>query len=258
MAQKEQIVETKFTHRIRAMFDSIAPTYDILNRLNTGGLDVIWRKDLTRKVAQEKPKRVLDLAAGTCDLSIMLAKSCKGARIVATDLSHNMLRIGAEKASGQGVHSIEIEIEDAMQLTYENNTFDAVTCAFGVRNFESIAHGYEEMFRVLKPGGMVAILELCIPQNALLRLGYDVHMNINVPLVSQLFGRREGAYDYLRESVKSVPQREKMSGLMSMAGFTRTYYDVYPPGVCAIYVGYKPENDKYQYLESIIRKIDNR
>lgn len=242
MAEKKSIETKPFKQKIRAMFDNIAPTYDILNRVNTSGLDIKWRKDLVNSVALTDPSEILDIAAGTCDLSILLAKTCKMSHITATDISLGMLEIGKSKVSREQLTNISILPGDALQLEFDDNTFDVVTCAFGVRNFESIALGYKEMYRVLKPGGMVAILELCTPTNRFMRFGYDIHMKVNVPIISRLFGRKEGAYNYLRESVQRVPQREQMTLLMKSAGFNPTNYKVYKPGVCALYTGYKNDN----------------
>ncbi|MDO5016953.1 MAG: bifunctional demethylmenaquinone methyltransferase/2-methoxy-6-polyprenyl-1,4-benzoquinol methylase UbiE [Porphyromonas sp.] len=242
MDREGAVKRGSFSGQIRAMFDDIAPTYDLLNRVNSLGLDQGWRADLVHHVAEERPQLILDLAAGTGDLSIMLSEKCPDATIVAGDLSEEMLQLGAKKVSQQGIDGIQFSIEDAMQLSFEDGTFDAVTCAFGVRNFESILRGYEEFFRVLKPGGMAAVLELCEPTNPLLKLGYDLYVKRIIPKVSKWVSGQEAAYDYLGESIRKVPQRRQMQRLMDMAGFINTYYKVYAPGVCGLYVGFKPKS----------------
>lgn len=232
-----------FADNIRSMFDAIAPTYDKLNRINTFGMDLQWRKVLVNRVAQEVPQSVLDLAAGTGDLSIMLAKACKGAHIIAGDMSEGMLQLAREKADKEGLSQIDIKVMDALNLPYEGEKFDAITCAFGVRNFESIARSYHEMYRVLKPGGMIAILELCEPQKLLNHALYCFHVYVAMPTLASAVGHNKWAYQYLAKSIEKVPQREEMTQLMEMAGFFHTYHKVFLPGVCALYVGYKPMSE---------------
>ena len=140
MAKGEEVREDTFAGRIRAMFDDIAPTYDLLNRVNSLGLDQLWRKDLVEHVAVERPELILDLAAGTGDLTLLLAEQCKGATVVASDLSINMLEIGVQKALRKGLSQVKVSVEDAMDLSFEEEHFDVVTCAFGVRNFESVSY----------------------------------------------------------------------------------------------------------------------
>lgn len=252
---KDEVKKGSFRDGIRAMFDDIAPTYDLLNRINSLGLDQWWRRDLVERVAQEQPQLVLDLAAGTGDLSILLAKECTNATIVASDLSIGMLEIGSHKANEAGLSQVKISVEDAMDLSFDDYHFDAVTCAFGVRNFESIARGYQEIYRVLRPGGMVAILELCEPTNLLLKAGYDLYVDGIIPNVAKWVGRNKEAYDYLGQSIKKVPQRQQMEKLMQMAGFVHTYHKVYAPEVCALYVGYKPKFKEFGDIYSRLYQL---
>ncbi len=253
MAPGEGIRGESFSNRIRAMFDTIAPTYDLLNRVNSFGLDIHWRKDLVNRVSNEHPSMILDLATGTADLSIMLAKKCNGATVVATDLSIGMLAIGEQKAREAGLDQIKFALADALHLPFDNESFDVATCAFGIRNFESIQKGYEEFNRVLRPGGMVAVLELCEPESRLLNLAYNVHMRAIVPVISSFIGHHRDAYTYLADSIHKVPHRSGMEKLMQKAGLVNTYYKVYTPGVCCLYVGYKPLRDEvYQQKERIL------
>lgn len=258
MAQGEQIKGESFAGRIRAMFDSIAPTYDVLNRVNSFGLDIHWRKDLVRRVSNERPLRILDLAAGTADLSIMLAQKCPNATVIASDLSIGMLEIGEQKVREAGLKQVEFKVANALDLPFDNDSFDAATCAFGIRNFESIQKGYEELFRVLRPGGMVAILELCEPENGFLNLAYNVHMKAVVPVASSLIGHHKDAYDYLAKSIHKVPHRKGMEQLMQKAGLVNTYYKIYPPGVCGLYVGYKPLREESAQHQERIYSLQHR
>lgn len=234
------MIERKVDMRgyIQGLFDRIAPKYDLLNRINSFGLDLCWRQDLVEQVYAERPRLVLDLAAGTGDLSIMLAR--KGIKVVATDISIGMLELAVQKARRKGLENLKISVADALDLPFEDNHFDAVTCAFGVRNFSSILDSFKEAYRVLKPGGMVAILELCEPNNIFIRQGYGLHTRLMIPLMSEIIGGNSDAYRYLAKSISVVPQRAGMQGLMEAAGFQHTFYKVYPLGVCTLYVGYKP------------------
>lgn len=241
-------MQPSFTGTIRAMFDTIAPTYDLLNRINSLGMDQCWRRDLVRRVSLEKPSLILDLAAGTGDLTLMLAHSNPDATIVASDISLGMLEVAVRKARKAGLPQVKIAVADAMELPFEDEHFDAVTCGFGVRNFESLHRGYEEMFRVLKPGGMIAILELSEPINPIYRTFYELHTEINLPLFSTFIGQNAAEYRYLTRSIKATPQRKKMLQLIEMAGFINTYQYTYTPGACTIYVGYKPR--------TFVEKID--
>lgn len=256
--REEEVKNNSFGDRIRAMFDDIAPTYDLLNRINSLGLDQGWRRDLVRRVADQRPELILDLAAGTGDLSILLAKACEDATIVASDLSMGMLEIGVRKAREEGLSQVKISVEDAMSLSFDDEHFDVVTCAFGVRNFESISRGYQEIYRVLRPGGMVAILELCRPTNVIVKAGYDLYVDGMIPKVAKLLGRNKEAYSYLGESIKMVPQRHRMIKLMQMAGFANTFYKVYIPGVCALYIGYKPMCKEITEAHSKLFQLKNQ
>lgn len=258
MAKGEKITGLSFTNKIREMFDTIAPTYDFLNRVNSLGLDTLWRKDLVEKVSLERPSKILDLAAGTADLSIMLAKKCLGASVIASDLSIGMLEIGEKKTKDAGLEQVKFAVADAMNLPFEDNSFDAVTCAFGIRNFESILRGYEEIHRVLSPGGMVAILELCEPAGIISNLGYNIHMRAFVPLISSIIGHHRDAYQYLADSIHKVPHRDGMQRIMQKAGLVNTYYKVHKPGVCGLYVGYKPLNENVFELQEKIRNLQDR
>lgn len=228
------------TKWMRRLFDRIAPEYDLLNRINSFCLDIFWRKELIKHVKREQPSQILDLATGTGDLSIAMARAMPSSEVLGTDISLGMLGIADRKAKRSKVSNLKLTIADAMNLPFEAESFDVVTCAFGVRNFPSIPDSYKEIFRVLKPNGMVAVLELCEPENALLKKGYHWHTHSTIPLMSLIFGGNRDAYAYLIRSIKAVPQRAEMQRLMEDAGFKRAYYSVFIPGVCTLYVAYKP------------------
>ena len=239
-----------FTKGIHNMFNQIAPTYDLLNRINTFGLDLAWRRQVAQQVALEAPQDILDLAAGTGDLSIELAKRCPAATIVACDLSEEMLRIAEAKASYYHVEDRVLPcVADAMQLPFRDKQFDAITIAFGVRNFEDLLQGYQEMYRVLKPGGILAVLELSEPRDRrLLYPLYRCYTTYLLPFISKYVSGEKAAYRYLTQSIKVVPQRQRMLRLMEQAGFRRTFRKVCCPPVATLYVGYKPRFPEIEAL----------
>ena len=231
---------TDFTSGVRRMFDNLAPKYDLLNKVNSFGLDVHWRKALVEVVSREDPGLILDLAAGTGDVTIALAARNADATVVAADLSTQMLYRTLYKALDRGFSDrVKIAEADALNLPFSDDHFDALTCAFGVRNFEDIPRGLSEMYRVLAPGGMVAILELCEPVTGPFNAFYQFHARTAIPFWAGLLGSDKGSYRYLRESIALAPAREDMEMLMREAGFRNTYFKVFLPGVACLYVGYK-------------------
>lgn len=222
------------------MFDAIAPEYDKLNKLISFGLDSSWRKSAVRLVSEGKPRKILDLAAGTGDFSIALSRAIPKAHITAADLSENMLKVAERKIEEQGLSKISTVQCNALNLPFEDNTFDSITCAFGVRNFSDLKKGLSEMCRTLRPGGMVVILELCEPHRRFSRTLYKFHAFGVIPILGGIVGHNRRAYAYLPESIRRMTQREEMMKVMKDAGFERTSFRVFLPGVCAMYVAYKP------------------
>lgn len=232
--------QSHFTDSIKRMFDGLAPKYDLLNRLNSLGLDSHWRKALVEVIKREDPELILDVAAGTGDVSLALAAANDESTIVALDLSKQMLYQALYKAMDRGLADrVKIAVADALDLPFEDDHFDAVTCAFGVRNFEDIPSGLSEMYRVLAPGGIVAILELCEPVTGPVNDLYQIHTREVIPFLARIFGADPESYRYLHDSIQVAPNRDKMLDLMREAGFRHTYYRVFCPGVAALYVGYK-------------------
>lgn len=246
-----------FTGNIKRMFDNLAPKYDLLNKINSFGLDRHWRKTLVKAVGKEDPGLILDLAAGTGDVTLALAKEIPGATVVAADLSEQMLYQALYKALDKGItDQVKISIADALDLPFEDDHFDAVTCAFGVRNFEDIPQGLSEMYRVLAPGGIVAILELCEPVTPSVNDLYQVHTRKVIPFMAGLLGSDADSYHYLHDSISRAPSREDMEGLMIEAGFRYTHYTVFLPGVAALYIGYKARfSDEMHDIKKRFSKI---
>lgn len=222
------------------MFDAIAPSYDLLNRLISLGLDRGWRAETVRRVRAEYPAEVLDLAAGTGDLSIDLAKALPQATVVAADISQEMLRRAQVKARKEELQEDILFVEcDALEMPFRDDCFDVVTCAFGIRNFVDIPAALSQIHRVLRPGGMVAILELCEPRKEGLHALYRYHAFRIIPMLGRLIGRHEQAYRYLPQSIRHVPQREQMCAILRKQGWERVCYKTLFPDVCALYVAYK-------------------
>ena len=232
--------DTAKTEQVRQMFDSIAPAYDFMNRAMTLGIDIWWRKLAVKRLKRLRPSRILDVATGTGDFAIQLNESLQPQHITGIDLSQGMLDEACRKVKEKGLESIiTFEQGDCMALPMQDETFDAVTVAFGVRNFEHLQQGYREMARVLKPGGMLCVLELSTPTNPLIRWFYDLYSMHIIPWVGSLKSGDKTAYRYLPQSIAAVPQGDDMLQLMRNAGLRKTLYKRLTLGVCTIYTAVK-------------------
>lgn len=224
--------------QVRQMFDHIAPAYDFMNRAMTFGIDRWWRRRAVGLLRPVAHGRVLDIATGTGDLAILLARRLEGSQVTGVDLSEGMLRIGRDKVAREGLEGrITLDVGDCMSLPFGEGEFDCVTCAYGVRNFEDIARGYREMARVLRPGGMAVILELSTPQSPLVRPLYHLYSGKIIPAVGRAFSHDVRAYAYLPESIAQVPQRRDMTHIMARSGFRHVRHICMTLGTCTIYVG---------------------
>jgi demethylmenaquinone methyltransferase/2-methoxy-6-polyprenyl-1,4-benzoquinol methylase len=226
--------------QVRSMFNSIAPTYDLMNRLMTFGIDKRWRSLTVKAVRNSGAKKILDIATGTGDLAIKLAKEIDGSRITGVDLSEGMVEIGVEKVKQAGLSDrVRLTTADALNLPFAENSFDAITVAYGVRNFEHLDQGYAEMLRVLRPGGMLCVLELTPPSSWLVKPFYAVYTRCVIPVIGRLLSSDKRAYTYLPESIAAVPARGDMLKLMCDAGFSQSHYTSLTFGVCTIYTANK-------------------
>ncbi len=226
------------TEQVRQMFDSIAPAYDFMNRAMTLGIDIWWRRLAVKRLKPLHPVRILDVATGTGDFAIQLYDTLHPDHITGIDLSQGMLDEAVRKVKEKGLdRSIAFEQGDCMALPMQDGTFDAVTVAFGVRNFEHLQQGYKEMARVLKPGGMLCVLELSTPVNALIRWFYDLYTLHIIPWLGSLKSGDSSAYRYLPQSIAAVPQGDDMLQLMRNAGLKDTRFKRLTLGVCTIYTG---------------------
>ena len=228
------------TEQVRQMFDAIAPAYDFMNRAMTLGIDIWWRQLAVKRLKRLKPATILDVATGTGDFAIQLNDSLKPQHITGIDLSEGMLAEARRKIKKKGLEDvITFKQDDCMALHMDDATVDAVTVAFGVRNFEHLQQGYQEMARVLKPGGMLCVLELSTPTNPLIRWFYDLYTLHIIPWLGSLKSGEKSAYRYLPESIAAVPQGDDMLQLMRNAGLKNATFKRLTLGVCTIYTAVK-------------------
>jgi demethylmenaquinone methyltransferase/2-methoxy-6-polyprenyl-1,4-benzoquinol methylase len=226
--------------QVRSMFNSIAPTYDLMNRLMTFGIDKRWRSITVKTLKKAGVQNVLDIATGTGDLAIKLAKEIDDSHITGIDLSEGMINVGKTKVEQAGLSNrITLATADALQMPFADNSFDAITVAYGVRNFEHLDKGYAEMLRVLRPGGMLCVLELTPPSSPIVKPFYAAYTRGIIPVVGRLLSNDKRAYTYLPESIAAVPARQDMLNLMSKAGFSDTTYRSFTFGVCTLYTALK-------------------
>lgn len=206
---------------IAAMFDRISPSYDRLNHLLSINIDKVWRRRTAKAVSKNHPKTILDLATGTADLAITLAKRNPQAHIIGTDISEKMLEIGQAKIAKEKLENqIELRLGDATALPFEDNSFDTVTVAFGVRNFENMKQGLSEIHRVLKPNGQAFILEFSMPEKFPIKQVYRLYFKHILPKIGKWVSKDASAYTYLPESVERFPKPLEFLRLLSSAGLT--------------------------------------
>lgn len=232
--------EEQKSTQVKRMFDSIAGTYDLLNHTLSLGIDKIWRRKGISFLRPFSPQSILDIATGTGDLAISMHRKLKARRIIGADISEGMMQVGREKVAKAGYSEfISFEQQDCTALTYADNSFDAVTAAFGVRNFEDIEKGIAEMYRVLKPGGHLMILELSSPEHFPMKQLYRIYSTTIIPLIGRLFSKEKAAYSYLPESIKVVPQGKVMEELLTRQGFAQAKARTFTFGICSLYTGTK-------------------
>lgn len=232
--------------QVRRMFDMIAPGYDKMNMLMTFGLCRLWRESALRSIRSRlEGAEVLDVATGTGDLAFRLAEKYGARSVTGIDLSEGMLAEAQRRLSRSGDSGKKIRFlqADCLELPFANGSFDAVTVAYGVRNFENLARGYREMLRVLRPGGTLLVIELAEPRNPLLRRGYGLHTRFIVPALGKCVTGDPQAYTYLPRSIAACPDREQMERMIADAGFTDTSWRSLPPGTVVSYQARKPLSD---------------
>lgn len=225
---------------VGSLFDSIASTYDRFNHLLSLNIDKRWRR---RAVRQLRPAdHLLDVAVGTADLAIEVIRQNKASRVTGIDISTGMMDIGAQKISQAGLsQSITLLEASALEMPFADNTFSTITCAYGVRNFSNLDQGLAEMFRVMKPGGQLMILEFSYPQNVIIRWCYNLFFTHLMPLVGKAVSRNSGAYLYFRQSVKNFIWGEAMAQRLAAAGFAQVSYRPITLGITTLYMAQKGE-----------------
>ena len=232
--------QTSKRERVKAMFNDIAPTYDRLNHILSFNIDRLWRRRVVRKVRRMKPEKIMDLATGTGDLAIKMAKAMPKAKIMGVDLSEKMLAVAAEKVRRKGLDDhIALYQGDAEQLDVADGVLDVVTVAFGVRNFGNLEQGLSEIMRSLRSGGHIVVLEFSTPRNWLVRKLYEFYSNHIMKPVGGIISKDQKAYDYLPDSIVEFPSREKFVELLQKVGFEECKRSSQSFGIAQIYIAKK-------------------
>jgi demethylmenaquinone methyltransferase / 2-methoxy-6-polyprenyl-1,4-benzoquinol methylase len=226
LGKKEQVAQ---------MFDTISKNYDGLNRVISFGIDVKWRKKMLKIVAAKNPENILDIATGTGDLAILMANT-SAKKIVGLDISAGMLEVGVEKINAKKLSDkIEMVLGDSEKIPYQDNSFDAITVAFGIRNFENLEKGLAEILRVLKPNGVFVILETSVPVKFPFKQGYAFYTKNILPIIGKLFSKDKVAYQYLCDSASIFPYGEKLNNILQKVGFISVKHLPQTFGVATIY-----------------------
>ena len=229
--KKEQVAE---------MFDDLAGRYDLMNRMLSAGIDISWRKKAVKQLKKDKPKEILDIATGTADMAIIAYHLLKPEKIIGIDISEQMLEQGRRKVEKEGLGAfIQLQTGDSETIKFADNSFDAIMVAFGVRNFEHLEDGLKEIFRVLKPGGRLVVLEFSRPRTKIFRSLYNLYMGIVAPEVARWFSQNKKAYQYLNQSAKVFPDRQKFVDILNHVGYSDTSFKPLSAGICCIYCGRK-------------------
>lgn len=230
LGKKEQVAK---------MFDNISEDYDGLNRVISFGIDVSWRKKVVKLIGENNPKQILDIATGTGDLALMMSE-LNPERIVGLDISEGMLQVGRQKVAKANLsNKIEMVVGDSENIPFPDNTFDAITVSFGVRNFENLDKGITEILRVLKPGGKFVVLETSNPTKFPFKQGYKLYTNFILPVIGKLFSKDKVAYAYLSETANSFPFGEAFNNILQKNGFKNAKNIPVTFGVASIYTALK-------------------
>ena len=232
--------EEKKSVQVERMFDNIASSYDQLNQTLSWGIDKSWRKKAINWLKPFHPQRMMDVATGTGDFAIQACRVLNPKELIGTDISEGMMNVGRQKVKDAGLEGrISFAKEDCTALSFPNNRFDAITVAFGVRNFEDLDKGLQEIHRVLAPKGKLVIIELSEPEWFPMKQLYALYSKIVIPTLGKLFSKDYSAYTYLPQSIKAFPQGEVMKEIILKAGFSEVQFKRLTLGICTLYTATK-------------------
>ena len=232
--------EGEKAQQVEQMFDNIAPTYDQLNHRLSWNIDRGWRRKAIQWLAPYHPQTLLDIATGTGDFAILAAEMLNPKKIVGADISEGMMEIGRQKVAQKGLSEvIQFQKEDCLALSYPDNSFDAVTAAFGIRNFAELEQGLREMYRVLKNGGHLSIVELTTPPKFPMKQLFRLYSHTILPIYGNLISKDESAYKYLTATIEAFPQGEKMVDILRRIGFAEASFKRMTFGICTHYMATK-------------------
>ena len=243
MYEQEKITpyhEGEKASQVEQMFDNIAPTYDKLNHRLSWDIDKGWRKKAIKALAPYQPQSLLDIATGTGDFAILAAQMLRPQKLVGADISEGMMEIGRQKVKVLALDNVvTFEKEDCLNLSYQSDTFDAVTAAFGIRNFADLDAGLREMYRVLKPGGHLSIIELTTPVTFPMKQLFHIYSHTVLPIYGRMISRDTSAYSYLTKTIEAFPQGERMMDILMKAGFAEASFKRLTFGICTMYLATK-------------------
>lgn len=234
---------------VEEMFDNIAPTYDTLNHRLSWDIDKGWRKKAIRQLLPFQPKTILDIATGTGDFAILSAKELLPQRMIGIDISEGMMKIGQKKVEAEGLqHIVSFKKDDCTHLSFDDNSFDAVTAAFGIRNFQNLDQGLSEMYRVLRPNGHLSIVELTTPVSFPMKQLFKLYSHTILPVYGKLISKDTSAYSYLTKTIEAFPQGEVMLDILRKAGFKNASFKRLTFGICTMYFATKLKQDRKAHV----------
>ena len=235
---KEQTASKK--EQVADMFNNISPKYDLLNRLLSLGIDILWRKKAIKMLKPHQPKNILDVATGTADFAIE-SLAIKPEKVVGVDISAGMLEMGKKKIAKMGLEdTISLRLGDSEKLPFEDQSFDAVIVSFGVRNFEDLEQGLSDIYRVLRKNGTLVVLEFSQPEKFPFKQVYNFYFKNVLPMIGKLISKDNSAYTYLPESVQAFPYGDKFIQILHKLGYNQTKCKPLTFGISSIYIGKKP------------------
>ena len=244
MSYRQEVIkpygEGEKAKQVEQMFDNIAPSYDKLNHRLSWNIDKGWRRKAIKQLAPFKPQSLLDIATGTGDFAILAAEMLRPQKLVGADISEGMMEIGRQKVRQKGLQDIiSFDKEDCLHLSYQDETFDAVTAAFGIRNFADLDSGLREMQRVLRKGGHLSIVELTSPVSFPMKQLFHIYSHTVLPVYGRLISKDTSAYSYLTKTIEAFPQGEQMVEILQKAGFSEAHFKRLTCGICTMYFAKK-------------------